>query len=59
MWLGQGNGQMCIKDNAIISTNYCYDLSDGFEIDYLNIRVRKWEDEEWHEPTYNYCFGDK
>lgn len=59
MWLSKGNGQICIKDNAIISTYYCYDLSDDFEIDYMNLAVRKWEDEGWHGPTYNYCFGEK
>lgn len=59
MWLSKGNGQIRIGDNDVTFTYYCYGLDDDFEIDYLSIKVRKWEDDEWHEPTYSYCFGDK
>jgi len=59
MWLSQGKGQVQDRRTGRISTNYYYFEYDDAQIDYINIAVRKWEDDEWHEPTYNYCFGDK
>lgn len=61
MWLSKGNGQMMRENNEKITLTCTYDYSDssGSRIPYMYIKVRKWEDEEWHEPTYSYCFGDR
>ena len=58
MWLSKGNGLAMDKGTGRKSTSYDYWEEDKM-VDYMNIAVRKWEDDEWHEPTYNYCFGDK
>lgn len=61
MWLSKGNGQMMRESNEMITLTctYYYSTSSGNRIPYMDIKVRKWEDEEWHDATYNYCFGDK
>ena len=58
MWLAQGKGLAMAKGTGRKSTSYDYWEEDK-TVDYMNLAVRKWEDEEWHEPTHNYCFGDK
>ena len=59
MWLAKDNGQWKHTKYDLIGTSYTYVGHDDEGVDYLNIRVRKWEDENWYEPTYNYCFGGK
>ena len=54
MWLAKGNGQWKGGDNCA-NISYKYGMGDDFEVPAI-IRIRKWEDEDWHEPTYNYCF---
>lgn len=58
MWLAQGKGLAMDKGKGRKSTSYDYWEEDK-TVDYLNIRVRKWGDDDWHKPTHNYCFGDK
>lgn len=53
-WLAQGNGQ--VKEEGMIFTTVSYyEGSQDNEVR-VYIKVRKWGDEEWHEPTYEYCF---
>lgn len=59
MWLAQGNGLATDKSTGRKAASYSYREDDDERVDYINMAVRKWEDDEWHEPTYNYCFGDK
>lgn len=58
MWLAKCNGLAMDKGTGRKSNSYDYWENDK-NVDYINIAVRKWEDEEWHKPTYGYCFGDK
>ena len=58
MWLGQGNGQVMNKDTGRITTvSDHWSDDENNNVNYITIVVRKWEDEEWHKPTYGYCFG--
>ena len=59
MWLAQGNGLATDKSTGRKAASYSYREDDNERVDYMNMAVRKWEDKEWHEPTYNYCFGDR
>lgn len=52
-WLAQGNGECKKYDGDIFfSTDHCY--WSGEENTPAIILVRKWEDEEWNEPTREY-----
>lgn len=52
-WLAKGNGQKSgNKGIACVSYSYGH-LADDCEIE-KNVVVRKWEDNEWHEPTVDY-----
>ena len=57
MWLAQGKGQVQDRRTGRISTNHYYFEYDDSQVDYINIGIRKWEDDKWHEPEYSYCFG--
>ena len=59
MWLAQGKGQVQDRRTGRISTDYYYFEYDDSQVDYMNIGIRKWGDDKWHEPTYNYYFGVK
>lgn len=62
-WLAKGNGEYntgnysgwrtTIQINFVYMDNEWSNKVDG------DIRVRKWEDEEWHRPTYEYCGMEK
>ena len=51
-WLAQGNGQVC-KNHAAY-TDFCY----GHENEQKSVddvlKVRKWDDTEWHDPDVEY-----
>lgn len=56
-WLAQGNGEWgksvsCKIERAEIAWWY----ECGYESEYLQkeIKVRKWDDSKWHEPTLEY-----
>lgn len=52
-WLAKGNGQKSgNKGIACVSYSYGH-LADDCEIE-KTVVVRKWEDNEWHEPTVDY-----
>ena len=59
-WLAQGNGEWGISKFGVIDKaeiGWFYDT--GYEKQTLqsHLRVRKWSDTEWHEPTVDYLFG--
>ena len=54
-WLAQGNGQ--VQDSSALfcifsSINYGSSCDDDLVLDIY--KVRKWEDDDWHEPTADY-----
>lgn len=57
-WLAQGKGEFAYLTehgtymDCYNSINYSYD-TDNWDVQ-DNIRVRKWEDTEWHSPTREY-----
>lgn len=54
-WLAQGNGEWCnIRTSTSICSNYSYCYNDSNNLLTDTIRVRKWDDTEWHEPTVDY-----
>lgn len=64
-WLAKGNGEYKYVDDSNIpddairnmsTTDYHHGEVDEEE-PVSNIVVRRWFDNEWHEPTYNYMFG--
>lgn len=58
-WLAQGNGEYkeIITDHECCMT-YFYYSDRGRDVELpKGIKVRKWDDTEWHEPTVDYLFG--
>lgn len=58
-WLAQGNGEYkeIITDHECCMT-YFYYSDRGRDVELQKgIKVRKWSDTEWHEPTVDYLFG--
>lgn len=56
-WLAQGNGIARDEDDDIVYAWFSvgeHDVNDTVD----NMLVRKWDDEEWHEPTVDYMFGE-
>lgn len=53
-WLTQGNGQL--KEGNNIFTCFSYSSEDEEEAR-EEVKVRKWNYAEWHEPTEGYCYG--
>jgi hypothetical protein len=63
-WLAQGNGELCNENDHSVLTTYSYEYDvdnpqnyDNDEVWYT-LKVRKWSDTEWHEPTVDYLFGE-
>lgn len=56
-WLAQGNGEWGkIYGDEVKAVNTSWWYEPGFESGTLQdgIRVRKWDDTDWHEPTADY-----
>ena len=51
-WLAKGKGQALYCD--IILTDFKYDLGVDSKMVDEDIRVRRWIDNDWHEPTAEY-----
>lgn len=53
-WLAKGNGE-CSYNNTVYYLNaygyHCYDMRHANDFVDEHIRVRKWDSEEWIEPT--------
>lgn len=54
-WLAMGNGEFQVRtgDQFSCFNEYSYDAQDANEPTEITC-VRKWNDEEWHEPTREY-----
>lgn len=53
-WLVQGNGQCKTGGSPRLWTEHPYDIGYDEEACPNTIKVRKWCDKEWHEPTREY-----
>jgi hypothetical protein len=54
-WLAMGNGEFQVRrgDQVSCCNEYLYDAQDANETTDIPC-VRKWDDDEWHEPTREY-----
>lgn len=53
-WLAQGNGECMNKHNGGICTQLIYHDNTDFDFAIASYAIRKWDDDEWHEPTADY-----
>ena len=58
-WLAQGNGEVTEGREVERSGPYCktslyYDSAKSNEICSEVVKIRKWDDTDWHEPTVDY-----
>ena len=53
-WLAQGDGEWINVKDTWTSSDYLYEYEKYDEPLIKDIRVRKWSDTEWHEPTADY-----
>lgn len=53
-WLALGNGQYQVSGGIRIWTEHPYDIGQDDDACSKFIKVRKWDDTEWHEPTLEY-----
>lgn len=53
-WLVLGNGQCNVNGGDWIWTEHFYDIGHDDDACSKFIKVRKWGDKEWHEPTREY-----
>ena len=56
-WLAQGNGQISKVEDGVLYTSSSWDYhreDDSFVKEEYRIRVRKWDDTDWNEPTIDY-----
>ena len=53
-WLALGNGQYKVSGGIRIWTEHPYDIGQDDDACSNFIKVRKWCDKEWHEPTREY-----
>ena len=51
-WLAKGHGEY--RNQGVVSSLYTYDVLESDEAVPSYIRVRKWDDADWHEPTVDY-----
>ena len=56
-WLAKGHGQYMFTNSVMYHGSFIYeDSHDNVPLP-DDIRVRKWGDNEWYEPTQEYMFG--
>lgn len=56
-WLAQGNGEVTEGDTdnfPFCKSSLYYDSEKSDKPCRYTIRIRKWDDNEWHEPTIDY-----
>lgn len=53
-WLAHGSGQYKVSGGIRIWTDHPYDIGQDDDACSTFIKVRKWGDNEWHEPTLEY-----
>ena len=52
-WLAQGKGEIIDKTHYINTHHEYFRCLDDDDV-HMTIKVRKWSDTEWHEPTVDY-----
>ena len=57
-WCATGNGLVYDTDRDRIDTGIMFKPNLESEPIVDEIKVRKWDDTEWHEPTVDYLFGE-
>lgn len=58
-WLAKGNGQFTVNGDCRLLIEHIYDMGHDQKECSADIKVRKWIDAEWHEPTVDYLGLDK
>lgn len=53
-WLAKGRGEYR-NQTGLVSNYYVYDETESDEVVPSYIKVRRWDDNEWHEPTVYMC----
>lgn len=55
-WLSHGKGEWRYGDSDRVHANigFGYDCNKQHEIVDEKVKIRKWDDTEWHEPTVDY-----
>lgn len=53
-WIAHGNGQIHCSGGIRTWTEHHYDIGQDDDACSTFIKVRKWGDNEWHEPTLEY-----
>lgn len=55
-WLSQGKGEWRYGDSDRVHANigFGYDCNKQHEIVDEKVKIRKWDDTEWHDPTVDY-----
>jgi hypothetical protein len=56
-WCATGNGLVYDTYRDKIDTGIMFKSFEGSESIMDEIKVRRWDDTEWHEPTVDYLFG--
>lgn len=51
MWLAKGNGEVAMNEGCAVLHHFDYGNEEANEPILASIRVRKWDSEEWVEPT--------
>lgn len=53
-WLAKGNGESLFTLSKSVHPEFGYNAAEANDVCPSTYRVRKWEDDEWHEPTAGY-----
>lgn len=53
-WLAQGNGEYSTTIGNGVCSQSVYDKCSCHDVHPKHVVIRKWDDEEWHEPTADY-----
>lgn len=58
MWLAKGNGQAISPERFLLYSSNSYPMSQDELLLPDGWQVRRWDENEWHEPTMEYCFPE-
>lgn len=58
-WLAQGNGEVSRDTWNDKITNWNHRKEKENEVCDGDVKIRKWDDTEWHKPTREYAFGEE
>lgn len=53
-WLAQGYGEFSWASSEVAHYDFAYGFDETGDACGEDIHVRKWDDDEWHEPTADY-----